>query len=853
MTASPSQPEYRGLSPAEAAERLAADGPNELSSGKQRSIFGIIGGVLREPMLMFLVAAGIIYLLLGEPSDALILLAFAGLTVVIAVVQEARTERAIDALRDLSVPHAMVIRNGQRQTIRSQDVVRGDLLVVSEGGRVAADGWLVQADTLQADEAILTGESVAVTKAHLSGEEPAEPPLPGGDGVPYAYSGTLIVRGTGLIRVAATGPRTRIGAIGQSLATLTDETPRLTLQTRSLVRWFAVGGIGVSVLAILLYGFLRGSWLDALLSGVALAMSMLPEELPVVLTLFMTMGALRMSRSRVLARRGTAIETLGAATVLCTDKTGTLTQNRMVVEELRLPDGAAFRSADDGVVFPEEFLDLARAGILACPEDPFDPMEKAFHELDAAFPGAALKDRQDDGWTLHRHYPLDTDLLAMSHVWSSQGEDGKMVAAKGAPEAIASLCHLDEAARQEMDASVAEMASRGLRVLGVARSCWENGTLPDNQHDFDFTFAGLVGLADPIRETVPEAVRTLQSAGLRVVMITGDYPATARAIAEKAGIAPGETMSGEDISRLSDEELASRIHAVSVFARVMPEQKLRIVTALKAAGEVVAMTGDGVNDAPSLKAAHIGVAMGQRGTDVAREASAIVLLDDDFQSIATAVRLGRRIYDNIRKATEFIFAVHIPIGGLALTPLLTGWPIILGPIHIALLELVIDPMCSLAFEAEPEEPDIMDRPPRAPDSPLVSRVLLGWSALQGIVALIGLIALAGWAQFTSMDDAHFRSTCFAGLICAVLVLIIVNRSFRSGISMHRSGHNLTFAVIMACITVIYALLFLVQPVADLFHFAVLKGDGIAEVAAMTVVMAVILTLAKRRFAKAIVG
>lgn len=853
MTVPPSQPVHRGLTHAEAAQRLAADGPNELSSGKQRSLLGIIGGVLHEPMLLFLLAAGVIYLLLGELHDALILMAFAGLTVLIAVVQEARTEKAIDALRDLSVPQATVIRDGQRQTIRSQDIVRGDLLVVNEGGRVAADGWIVQADTLQADEAILTGESVAVTKARLTGEEPDEPPLPGGDGVPYAYSGTLVVRGTGLVRVAATGPRTRIGAIGQSLATLTDETPRLTLQTRKLVRWFAAGGIGVSVLAILLYGFLRGSWLDALLSGVALAMSMLPEELPVVLTLFMTMGALRMSRSRVLARRGTAIETLGAATVLCTDKTGTLTQNRMLVEELRLPDGSAFRSAEDGAVFPDPFLHLARAGIMACPEEPFDPMEKAFHELDAAYPGAALKEPQDDGWTLHRHYPLDTGLLAMSHVWTNGGEDGKLVAAKGAPEAIADLCHLDEAARQAMEAAVADMASRGLRVLGVASTRWTDGTLPESQHGFDFTFAGLVGLADPIRETVPAAVRTLQSAGIRVVMITGDYPATARAIAEKAGIAAGETMSGEDISRLSDEELAARIPAVSVFARVMPEQKLRIVTALKAAGEVVAMTGDGVNDAPSLKAAHIGIAMGQRGTDVAREASSIVLLDDDFQSIATAVRLGRRIYDNIRKATEFIFAVHIPIGGLALTPLLTGWPIILGPIHIALLELVIDPMCSLSFEAEPEEPDIMNRPPRAPDSPLVSRVLLGWSALQGVVALAGLIALAAWTQFSGMDDAHFRSTCFAALICAVLVLIVVNRSFRSGIGVHRSGHNLTFAVIMGFITVLYALLFLVEPVASLFHFAVLKGDGIAEVVVMTVVMAGVLTLAKRRFVKAIVG
>lgn len=851
MTEPSSNPARHGLTQSDAEARLAADGPNELSSAKKRSILAVAGGVLREPMLLFLLGAGAIYLVLGELHDALILMAFAGLTIVIAVVQEARTEKAIDALRDLSMPQALVIRDGRRQSIRSRDVVRGDLLVLSEGGRVAADGWVIEADTLQADEAILTGESVAVTKAALKGEEPNEAPVPGGDGIPYAYSGTLVVRGAGLLRVAATGPRTRIGAIGQSLSTLGNETPRLTLQTRKLVRWFAAGGIGVSVLAILLYGFLRGSWVDALLSGIALAMSLLPEELPVVLTLFMTMGALRMSRSRVLARRGTAIETLGAATVLCTDKTGTLTQNRMQVEELRLPGGEAFRPDEDGVTFPEPFRDLARAGILACPEEPFDPMEKAFHQLDSAFPNVELKDRQDDGWTLHHHYPLAPELLAMTHVWTSNEQDGKLVAAKGAPEAIAELCGLDGAERHAMEASVAEMAERGLRILGVAQGRWEDGELPESQRQFDFAFAGLVGLADPLRESVPEAVRTLQGAGIRVVMITGDYPATARAIAAKAGIAEGGTLTGDEIKALGDEDLAAQIGTIAVFSRVMPEQKLRIVRALKAAGEVVAMTGDGVNDAPSLKAAHIGVAMGQRGTDVAREASSLVLLDDDFKSIPVAVRLGRRIYDNIRKATEFIFAVHLPIGGLAIAPLLTGWPIILGPVHIALLEMIIDPICSLSFEAEPEEADIMRREPRDPESPLVTRALLEWSVLQGGLALVFLVALAAWTHFSGMEDELFRATCFAGLICTVLVLVFINRSFRIGKGPHRTGHNLTFFAILGVTGAIYASLFLMQPVADLFHFAVLDMRGIAAVGVMVVALASVLALAKRHYGRGI--
>ncbi|MCB2074943.1 MAG: cation-translocating P-type ATPase [Novosphingobium sp.] len=841
----PCSPE--GLTQAEAARRLQAEGPNELPGGGRRSILAIVVDVLREPMLLLLLAAGGIYLLLGDIHDALILLAFAGLTVLIAIVQETRTERAIDALRDLSMPHATVIRDGERRQIPSRELVRGDLMAVSEGSRIAADGWVVQADGLQADEAILTGESVAVSKQAVDGEPQEEPPRPGGDDLPYAWSGTLTVRGTGLVRVAATGPHTQMGQIGQSLATLESETPRLLLQTRSLVRWFAAFGIGVSALAVVLYGLLRGGWLEALLSGIALAMSMLPEELPVVLTLFMTMGAFRMSRIRVLARRGTAIETLGAATVLCTDKTGTLTQNRMEIAELRRPDGRTFRPADGRGSFPEPFADLAGLGILACLEEPFDPMEQAFHELAERHPQAELRNLQDGGWALQRQYALSSDLLAMSNVWARDGTSRHVIAAKGAPEAIAELCGLGADERARMEAAVSEMASGGLRVLGVAEACWDEGDLPETQRHFDFAFQGLVGLADPIRETVPDAVRQLREAGIRVVMITGDYPATARAIAEQAGIDGGAVMSGEEIAGLDDGELASRIGDVAIFARVMPDQKLRIVRALKAAGEVVAMTGDGVNDSPSLKAAHIGVAMGQRGTDVAREASAIVLLDDDFGAIVSAVRLGRRIYDNIRKATGFIFAVHVPIGGLALAPLLTGWPIILGPVHIALLEMVIDPICSLSFEAEPEEEDIMRRSPRKPESPLVSKSLLGWAGLQGGLALALLLALATWANLSEMGEEAVRTTCFAGLIVAVVALIFANRSFSVSAFDHRKGHNIALIVILGLVALIFGLVFLSPAVAGLLHFAVLKFAGLEAVALLAVSLIVLLTLSKRIF------
>lgn len=841
----------KGLTLAKARDRLSDEGPNALPGKTRRSIFALTGEILEEPMLLLLLGGGIVYMVLGDIHDALMLLAFAGLSIVIELVQARRSDRAIAALGELGASQATVIRDGEHLKIPSTEVVRGDLLVLSEGERVAADGWLVEAQSLQADEAVLTGESVAVMKRALDPQEAiAAPPQPGGDGLPYAFSGTLVVRGNAVMEVAATGAHSRIGEIGASLASLETDAPRLTVQTRRMVRWFAVIGLGVSVLAGTLYGLLRGDWLDALLAGIALAMSMLPEELPVVLTLFLTMGALRMARVRVLARRGSAIETLGAATVLCTDKTGTLTQNRMEIAQLRLPDGRAHAIGNqESLVVPEPFLDLAEIGILACLEQPFDPMETAFHELGQKHEGGSLNWRQDQGWRLHRQYALSPDLLAVSHVWGGEGEE-HVIAAKGAPEAIAELCGMAGEARSRLQAAVDAMAKEGLRVLGVAEARWHGEAFPESQAHFDFSFRGLVGLSDPIREAVPSAVAELRSAGVRVVMITGDYPATARAIAAQAGIEGGEVMTGSDLDSLDDPALASRILEVSVFARVMPEQKLRIVQALKSVGEIVAMTGDGVNDAPSLKAAHIGVAMGKRGTDVAREASAIVLLDDDFSAIPSAMRLGRRIYDNLRKAMGFIFAVHMPIGGLALAPLLTGWPIILGPVHIALLELVIDPVCSLAFEAEPEEADVMRRPPRDPDGALFPRRLLLWSVVQGAVAIVVLVSLAAWAQGGEPEEA--RSTVFAGLVACVLVLVVVNRTFGAAGGISGIRRNASLAVLLVLILTFFTLLFGVRAFADLFRFAPLDGEGMVAAGMAASILGIVLSLAKLGFRSALV-
>ncbi|MFN5998531.1 MAG: cation-translocating P-type ATPase [Paracoccaceae bacterium] len=817
-----------GLSQTEATTRLAAEGPNELPKGKRRSPLRIIFDVLQEPMLALLLAGGVVYLLLGSREEALILLAFACLSVGITVVQEARTERVLEALRDLTSPRALVIRDGQRQRIAGREVVRGDVIVLAEGDRVPADAALIEAHNLAADESLLTGEAVPVRK--LAGA--ATEARPGGEDQPMIFSGSLIVRGTGVACVTATGKGSEIGKIGTSLGQLETETPHLQRQMRSLVVVFAAVGAAVSVAVVVLYGLLRGGWLDGVLAGIAVGMSMLPEEFPMVLAVFMAMGAWRISKVRVLTRRASAIETLGAASVLCTDKTGTLTENRMTIAELRLPDGTA---AKVGQPLPEAFRELAAAGVMASAPEPFDPMEKAFHALaktdlrdGETLPGA--------GRHLARSYPVSHKLLAMSQAWGA-GE-GWQIAAKGAPEAMAVLCRLDKAARARMKVEVDQMAGAGLRVLGVAEAS-QQGTLPKDHRDFRFRFLGLVGLADPLRASVPDAVAQCRSAGIRVIMITGDYPATAQAIAAEAGLFGDRVITGPELAAMTDADLATAVRDVTIFARIMPEQKLRIVTALKTAGAVVAMTGDGVNDAPSLKAANIGIAMGGRGTDVAREAASIVLLDDDFGSIVTTVRLGRRIYDNLRKAMSFILAVHVPIAGLALMPLLFGMPILFGPMHIAFLEMVIDPVCSLVFEAETEEDDVMTRKPRPPAEPLFSGPTILWSVVQGALVLAVTATIFALAPDYGMTTDQVRGMTFAALVFSIVALILVDRSRSSSILTAITRPNRALAVVLPIVGALLAVTLFWPTARDLFGFAALDPAHLAvpPLAGLTVLLA----------------
>jgi P-type Ca2+ transporter type 2C len=838
MPTDAASPPLVGLSELDADARLKAEGFNELPRPDRRTLIRIVLEVLREPMLALLLGGGVIYLALGDFKEAIILLVFASLSVIITVVQESRTERVLEALRDLTSPRALVIRGGERKRIAGREVVRGDLLVLAEGDRVAADAVLLEADDIQADESLLTGESLPVRKIARDEAGDVVARRPGGDDQPVVYSGSLMVRGSGIAEVIATGARSEIGKIGQALGTMQTEPPRLQTQTRKLVRVFGLIGGAFSILVVMLYGTLRGGWLDAVLAGITVGMSMLPEEFPVVLTVFMAMGAWRISQARVLTRRAAAIEALGSATVLCTDKTGTLTENRMSVAELRLPTGDVFhpRAGD----LPPTFRDLLDTALLAAAPDPFDPMDRALHRL----AGEHLPDGADARSLVHS-YGLRRDLLAITQVWRDPDDLGNyVVAAKGAPEAIARMCGLSDADLRPLSRTIDAMAADGLRVLGVARASHPSDDWPETPLGFGFAFLGLVGLADPLREAVPAAVADCRTAGIRVVMITGDYPVTARAIAREAGIEAETSITGDEIGRLDDATLAQRLKTTTVFARIMPEQKLRIVEALKADGEVVAMTGDGVNDAPSLKAAHIGIAMGGRGTDVAREASAIVLLDDDFASIVKAIRLGRRIYDNLVKAMGFIFAVHVPIAGLALLPLLFGLPILLGPIHIAFLEMIIDPVCSIVFEAETAEDDVMRRKPRDPEQPLFGRALIGWGLVQGLLvfALVAGVFVIG--QSRAMPETELRALTFFALVLSFVCLIFVNRSFSTSILAALRRPNPMLLVVLIIVAGVLGLSLAWPWLRELFKFGPLHGDDLALTALAALLVLIVLELIK---------
>ncbi|MFA6192930.1 MAG: cation-translocating P-type ATPase [Sulfurimonas sp.] len=802
------QTDIGGLSCEQAKNQLKKYGSNLLPANQPKTLLSIIFGVVSEPMFLMLLIAGGIYLALGDPAEAIFLLTFVFIVITITLTQERKTQRALESLRELSAPRALVVRDGIEVRIAGQEVVPGDLLVLHEGDRIPADALLVQGQ-LSVDESLLSGEAVPVTK------------LPNTESLSLLFASTVVTKGVGMAVVQATGTSTAVGHIGQALAVTKEIPSGLQQASRALIKNLTIIGLGVAVALVLLnWLWNERSFLESLLSGIALTMAILPEEVPVILTVFLALGAWRITKFKVLTRNVAAVEALGAITILAVDKTGTLTQNHMQVEELSVGD-SLFQSTPDAEL-PEKFHTMVEFAMLATPSDPFDPMEKAI-QLFGHTKLSGTEHVHDDRCP-EFHYELSAEILAMTHVYSSERPLIHLLATKGAPEAVADLCHLSEDELQVIQLQVDEMAKRGLRVLGIAKGEWQtsvsNHTWPESQHEFDFVFLGLVGFIDPIRPEVPHAIAECRSAGIRLLMLTGDHSSTAQAIAQQVGLSErAEVIMGDEIEMLNDDALLERLKHADVCARMKPEHKLRLVQILQKGGEVVAMTGDGVNDAPALKAADIGIAMGERGTDVAREAADLVLLDDSFKSIVTAISQGRQIYDNISKATRFVIAVHLPIIALTLIPALLHWSVMLQPIHIVLLQLLIDPACAIVFEAEIAAGNIMNRPPRLPLATPFSRSNIGFAIAQGVG--IALILIFGTALLQNMEwsETEIRTILFAALVPTLFLIVLFNRDSDSAIELNLYKQNPWLGYMFIGVSVILTAVLIIPMLRNMMGFA----------------------------------
>jgi Ca2+-transporting ATPase len=775
-----------GITGQQAKEKLKQFGYNELSAPKRKDLFALIKEIASEPMFLLLIASGSLYMILGDIREGIVMLFMVTLVIGITYVQHRKTEKALEALRLLSSPRALVLRDDQWTRIPGREVVPDDLVSLNEGDRVPADGAIIETTGLSCDESILTGESFPVDKATSD----------------KIFSGTIVTKGQAFVRVISTGPSTEFGKIGRSLGEIEDKATQLQLEMKRFIRKMAIAGVAICVLVVFLFYLTRGNFLQSLLNGLASAMAILPEEFPVVLTVFLALGAWRLSKVKVLTRKPSAIETLGSATVFCTDKTGTLTENKLVVSEVRMLSGQVLTKTTTDT---PSFCDLMEAAAKASHPESADPMEKAIRDAgkNIAYP------------ELIREYPISHDHLTMTRVYVSEGMN---FFTKGAPEVVMEMCDLDETEKNTIVRGIHEMASNGLRIIAVSGVRHPPDSLPAQQKDLRSTFLGLIGFSDPVRKEVPQAIQDCRGAGIRVIMITGDYPETARNIGRTIGLESEKVLTGSDLEHLNEEELRVELLNCSILARIRPEQKLRIVQCLQKSGETVAMTGDGVNDAPALKTADIGIAMGQKGTDVAREAASLVLLDDNFASVVSAVRLGRRIYDNLQKAMSYILAIHIPIIGLSLIPaMFPQFPILLMPLHIIFMELIIDPVSSIAFETEEDEAGVMARPPRPRTQSFFGTQRISASLLDGVLILAAVLGAYFLTQLQGDSVEEIRAICYFTLILSNVFLIFSKLSYSRSFLKSLFGKNRSARIILLIALLILFVIISIPGIKDLFQ------------------------------------
>lgn len=791
-----------GLSDDEVKISRKAHGNNITTFKKENTLLKSLKDIVTEPMFLLLLATSAIYFILGEIPEAVFMTAAILLISAISFYQDTRSRNALEALKELTAPRAKLIRNGIISELDAAEIVIGDLVVATEGHLVPADGKIIQSADFSVNESMMTGESFSVYKTPL-------------DETPIAYQGTQVVSGQAVLEITEIGSATKLGKISGSLQAIEEEATPLQKQIRNFVRKMAGMGILVFILVWVINYIKSGNIFDSLLKGLTLAMSVLPEEIPVAFSTFMALGAMRLMRLGIIVKNTRTVETLGAATVICTDKTGTITENRMELARVAV-------SENGRVLDPKAFLDdegaayLIRIAMFASESVPFDPMEIAIHDIYAA---THIKDERPDYSMIHE-YPLEGKPPMMTHVFST-GNGNRVIAAKGAPEAILSCCGIEAVVKEKILSAADDLAKEGYRILAVGESDYSGNEYPKKQQDLQFRYLGLLAFYDPPKPNIKKVFDAFYRAGIKLKIITGDNAITTMAIASQADFKNlGAAINAEDLNNLNDKELEETVLKATIFTRMFPEAKLRIINALKKRGEIVAMTGDGVNDAPALKAAHIGIAMGRRGSALARSTASLILTDDDFSKMTDAIAMGRRIYTNLKKAIQYIISIHIPIILTVFIPLILGWiyPNIFTPVHVIFLELIMGPTCSIIYENEPLEANSMDQPPRKMTHTFLSWDELSISIWQGLIISLGILLTYRLAVYKGFNEDQVRAAVFVNLITANIFLTLVNRSFFYSLIKTFSYKNWLLRIIIVITFLITVLLLSIPVLRDFFQF-----------------------------------
>jgi Ca2+-transporting ATPase len=791
----------KGLTDEQVIAARVKYGKNQLAYKKENGFFAAVKSIAKEPMVILLLATSSIYFISGKTDDG-IFMAFAIFLVAgISLYQDSRSRNALENLKDLTQPISKVIRNGEIQEVKSEELVIGDSLMIEEGTAVAADGKIVQSNDFSVNESILTGESLSVYKDVSDDKN-------------QVFSGTTVASGLAIISVTAIGNATKLGKIGKSLETIQEEKTPLELQINSFVKRMVIIGVTVFFIVWGINYFQSYSFSDSLLKALTLAMSILPEEIPVAFTTFMALGAWRLMKMGIIVKQMKTVETLGSATVICTDKTGTLTENRMSLAKI-------FTLVSNKISKPENITldqekELITTAMWASEPIPFDPMEIALH----AVYGNTIESDERTNFKLVHEYPLGGKPPMMTHVFEdSTGK--RIIAAKGAPEAMINVSDLTKAQKKEVEDALTELTKEGYRVLGVGEANFKGTDYPKEQQEFSFTFKGIIAFYDPPKKNIPKVLQDFYAAGIIVKIITGDNSTTTTAIAKQVGFKGFEkSITGEELMNLSAEAIQKTVRDIQVFTRMFPEAKLKIINALKANKEIVAMIGDGVNDGPALKAAHIGVAMGSKGTEIAKQAASLILKEDDLSKLVDAVAMGRKIYANLKKAIQYIISIHIPIILTVFLPLALGWvyPNIFSPVHIIFLELVMGPTCSIIYENEPIEKNSMFQKPRAFTSTFFNLKELATSIIQGLVITAGTLFIYQYAVHQGLNEPITRTMVFTVLIAANIVLTLVNRSFYYSILTTVRYKNNLVLLIISITVFITGLLLYVKPLSNFFEF-----------------------------------